>query len=584
MPSTLFVHGGEEFARRVFRDESRGYWSAAFPLVLEKHGYLDFDVAGPEALARPETWARYPVVVVARVPESAWTPEAVEHLRGGPETLVEGPLPRALAQELGLRSQPADPEGHVVLADPALAEAAQSHGWGSGTRLGTATSRPIERAAELEWSSVGAPITEQQATAWRAAGWEAEWWEAPGDVEVIAEWVDAGASSRRGPAIVRRGNLTCCAFGLLAFLGQCHTVPPTEGPEFISWPRSLGLEALVLALIDQMHQRAGCSRLRLLPWPLDSTWVLNVRHDVDRPMSPAAADNILRRHRAAGTAATFYWRASHLGPRRTVRRTVSKALRRRPLAGSSGERTLRALARSPDHEIAHHTEQLWPNGAADQRRIELVSRRAVLGSSSHGDPQCFRWQGAPNLLWAAARNHLYTEFISHGHLHPHRSAALGRDGEISDLSVICLPHHASFDASTTPGDTRADSVRASADQHAERHGMLQVLNHPDINLDELFSVLATLPSDGRLDWTAAQAADWWWRSHTRSNLRFARAGAGVVEITAQKALFGAMLEIAEPDGRVSTVGLALESGRRAFVRGLSDSRPTGRSPLSKALT
>ena len=53
----LFIEAGRDFAGRVYNGERRGYWSSAFPLMLEKHGHMSVEVAGPDACSL-DTFAR----------------------------------------------------------------------------------------------------------------------------------------------------------------------------------------------------------------------------------------------------------------------------------------------------------------------------------------------------------------------------------------------------------------------------------------------------------------------------------------------------------------------------------------------
>ena len=134
------------------------------------------------------------------------------------------------------------------------------------------------------------------------------------DGRLLADWLSP-SPTERSPAILARDGLVGCCFGLFAFLGQSHTVEPFTGMEFRSWPRTEGTEAILLGIIDLLYARGGFTRPRLLPWPEGVNWVLNVRHDVDRAPTPADAEDLIRRHAEAGTAATFYWRARHLRAR-----------------------------------------------------------------------------------------------------------------------------------------------------------------------------------------------------------------------------------------------------------------------------
>jgi hypothetical protein len=551
----LFLHGRSDFARVVYRREHRAYWAAAFVLALEKHGYLAVEEAGPESLGDPALWHRHACAVIARLPESAWTAEAVEALvASGRPALLEGPLPPALREAIGIGAvEPMDREGLLTVTDVALAAAVATRGGPASGRLKGPATRPVPIEPHMAWERIASvPIVPEQAAAWRAAGWDAERWQVSSDLEVLAEWTpDAGGA--RAPAIVRRGPLVACAVGLLSGVGQMHTAEPWEPGEFWTSPRVIGIEQVLLALVDEMHSRAGRVRARLLPWPRGARWVMNVRYDFDRPLSSRQVSGLLDRHDEAGTACTWYWRSRHLGaglPSIDLRR-----LRRRTVSGNGPPRL---VARHPRHEVALHTEALWAGGERERRRLERVIGGPVAGTSAHGDPSCFRFQGAPNVLWAERQGLLYTELVQHAHAHPHCFAALEADGEIRFLDVVCLPHHESFDLSTRPGDVATERLSRMADVFMALGGLMQVMNHPDIHEDELFALLDDLPAQGRLDWTAREAADWWRRTHSREHLQMHLGDDGRVLLRADAEVRGAVVELLHPSGerRLRIVDLA----------------------------
>ena len=134
-----------EEARRVFREERRGYWAAALPVVLEKHGLTSFEestVAGlEEALRRDEVGA----VLVARTAARAETTGVLHRLRRlGIPLLIEGPLPCELHELAGIVSaEPTAAEGAVAITSQ-LASAAAEYGYPAGARItvpGGATGR-----------------------------------------------------------------------------------------------------------------------------------------------------------------------------------------------------------------------------------------------------------------------------------------------------------------------------------------------------------------------------------------------------------------------------------------------------------
>lgn len=557
--SILLIDGGAARAREVYEREGRGDWGQALPLVLEKLGYLGLTMAGPAALADPRSWERHAAILVPRLSAGAWTPRAIALAGSGrAQLLVELP-PHELHDRLGiLTADPAKRDGVVRATEPGLAEAVAAASTMTNAYLQPPRSRPVDRDAGLGWGELGVPIGAEQAERWRRPGWDAERWSLSAETQVLAEWRASDGSGERQPALIRRGSLLASSFSLFGYLGQQTTIQPFAAAEHLIWPRPFALEALLAALLDEMHRRARVPRARLMPWPEGAEWALNVRHDFDRAQSRGQVGRVLAAHAAAGTAATWYWRARHVGGQRS-------AADRWRARGNDGAAVARTVATAPHQEIALHTEQLWLSAEAERRTLEGALGTRVLGSSAHGAPDCFRWQGAPNVLWAERHGLEYTEFISHSHLHPHRFAALRADGTIEPSRVLCLPHHESLDRSTRPGDANVDGVLTAAESHRRAGGLMQVLNHPDLNLAELSEVLRRLPRDGRLDWTAAEAADWWRRSHVLSELRLDLTEDGGVTLTSARGVRGAVLELLQPDGTRQSYSLHIEAGGSVTV-------------------
>lgn len=502
--TVLVILGGRDLERDTFVRERRGYWSAALPCVLEKYG-LPAAVSGPEALADLELLRAHPVRLLARQGTGVWSDALVQRLSELPgTTLIEGPLPAVVATALGVRDiGAASRDGAFQVIDPELREAGSGFGSVPGGTVGTGTARPIPLEQSNLWPNTEAPITQEQASAWRSPGWDVRRLAVDSErTRVLADWLEHGGARERLPVIVESGGLIGCAITLFAFLGQSHTVEPFDGAVHRNWPQTTSVEALLLGLIDLMHARAGANRERILPWPAGHSWSLHVRHDVDRPMTPARANELIYGHWQVGTRATWYWRARHL--------SVGE---HGPDVRAEGNQALRLVSKSDRHEVALHTEQLWNGRERERGAIESVLAAPVRGSSAHGDPTCFRFQGAPNLLWAEQQGLAYTEMISHAHQLPHRWALLEQSGEIRISDLVCLPHHASFERSSADGDITPDEVVNLAGQIVLRGGLLQVLNHPDINLESLLELLASLPRDGRWDATAAEAIEWWRAAH-----------------------------------------------------------------------
>lgn len=559
--SILLISGGDDLAREVYEHEGRADWGQALPIVLEKLGYLGLSTAPPAALADPRSWEHHAVILAPRLPAGAWTPRAIALAGSGKAQLLAELPPRELHDRLGiLAAEPAGRDGIVTATEPELAAAVEATSTLTNTYLQPPRSRPVDRAEGLGWDELGVPIGAEQAERWRAPGWEAERWSLSAEAQVLAEWRDTSGTGETRPALVRRGPLTAASFSLFGFLGQQTTIQPFAHAEHLIWPRPFALEALLAALLDEMHRRARVSRPRIMPWPEGAEWALNIRHDFDRAQSRGQVGRVLAAHNEAGTAGTWYWRARHVsGPRSAADRVRSR--------GSDGANVARLVAGAPRQEVALHTELPWLSGEGERRDLERATGRPALGTSAHGDPNCFRWQGAPNVLWAERHGFEYTEFISHSHLHPHRFSTLRADGTIEPSRIICLPHHESLDRSTKPGDANVDGVLAAAESYRRAGGLMQVLNHPDLNLEELADVLRRLPTEGRLDWTAAEAAAWWRRTHVLSELRLDQRDDGAVTLTSAHGVRGAVLELLQPDGSRERYSLHIEAGGSVTVGG-----------------
>jgi hypothetical protein len=550
MPGLLFLRGDPEQQRRVFRQEKRGLWSSALPLVLEKNGFMAFGEVDEDGLREALAGAAPDCLLVSRLTPEQGVRLAAPLLDWGGPTMFEGPLPRELHAALGITAtRPASGIGSVVAVAPGVSDRAREYGYPAGGHLGPPAVRDAIRNERTDWSRLNVPITAQQAQAWRNIGWDAEIWTVQSDVRVLASWESGGGA--RSPAVVRRGHLTAASFGLFAALGQAHTSEPWDHNEYRSGPRVTGLETLLLALVDDLHAAAGIGRPRVLPWPRGARWALNVRHDFDRFMLPHDVSDLLGLHRELGTSATWYWRSRHLS-----------AGRMRP--NRSGRAAIRLIAANPRHEVALHTEQLW-NGAEKERTIvERAARRPIAGTSSHGDPDCFRFQGAPNVLWAEKERLAYTELIQQAHFHPHRFATLESDGLIRPLEVMALPHHASLDKARDQAMVR--DVLTMGERMIAMGGFLQLMNHPDLNRHALRQSLEGLRRGARLDWTAREVVDWWRRTHVRSHLSITMVSPECFEILSDSAIRDIVIEIRMPGGERRTRVVDLQPGAAAAIR------------------
>ena len=543
MGGVLFIHAGDAHAREVYEHEREGYWSQALPLVLEKHGFLEVEVSdAPERLGEP--LGDFAAVLVARLPDSAWSRDlACTVAEGEVPVLLEGTLPPVVESALGVQTVgPIDEPGYVAAWSSELGWLASGYGLGTTCSLTLHYERPVRREEHLHWSKLPVPISPRQSEVWRAEAWRLRQWTLADETESLAEWVASADDTVRSPVIARRGSLIGCAFDLFSLLGRRHTSEPYEPGEWRTAPRCAGLEAILLGLIDLMYRASRVPRARVLPWPDPAKWARSVRHDFDRPLSAEDTSRTLAAHRRVGTKATWYWRPRH-----------------------AGTDALKLVAEDPQHEIALHTEHPWTDGEREREIVEGASGVRVQGTAAHGASDCFGYQGAPNVLWADENGFLYTELIQHAHVHPHRFATLEVDGRIATRDIVCLPHHQSFDRTTKPGDTFKAESEEALPMWRESAGFLQVMNHPDLNFDELFAWLAEMSTEGCLDWTAAEAAEWWRRTHTIDALRVRTRGTTEVEVMSRDGVEQLAVEILYPDSARTKQVLDLVPGAAGVI-------------------
>jgi hypothetical protein len=518
----LFVGGGNSFARSVFVRERRALWSDAFPFALEKHGFLGVDVAGPDALADPGVSDRYALIIVGRIPPSAWTADVAKRLMAGSAyVIVEGPPPSAVADAVraNVVMPDADRNGTIIGDSGQLVEAALQYGMRPEGTIADFAASPVERVPGLDWQDrARVPIDADTADAWLAPGWDVALLSADAGSEVLARWLTPDGETHA--AIVRRGRLVSLSAGLLGVIGQAYTSPPYPRGQTLKGSGIARVEAVVFGLMDVLHRWTKVARPRLLPWPNGASWVRSIRHDYDRSLTPAETADVLQRHDECGSVATWYWRARH-----------------------ARDPAMQVVAASR-HEVALHSEALWTD-QDERQEVEAALGRRVDGVSAHGTDESFRFQGAANAVWAEEENLVYTEHLDQDHHHPHRLVILDASGRLRPLRVLGLPHHRSFDYSST--EHNGTVIRREPARWIAAAGMLQVMNHPDIHHDAFFAALNEMPSAGRLDWTASRAARWWRRTHVSGNLRIDRTPEGF-EIGSRTGVNDAVLEIQDPDG------------------------------------
>ncbi len=478
----------------------RACWSAGFPVVLEKQGFISFDELYPEALDDPKTLEKYHVLIVTRLQDSTWTNSRIKNIyECNRQCFLEGPLPRPVLEPLGILGyKPIWYDGIIRVLDEHVRRLGAAYGISVGGRL-TGEVRTVfsRRPDGYEWGlAEECLIDKRRATIWGQTPFEFAPWrirdeEAAPDVVAVIEADKAGRGTQ--PAIVRQGAVTASCFDVLGLLVWHHTAEPLSVNEHRAPPSVPGLEGMVFGIIDDMFRRGEANRARIKPWPRGIDWVLNVRHDFDREISATRTAEVLAVHQRHGTVATWYWRGIH---------AKCAAL---PLVSAA-----------TGHEIGFHTERLWFGGANDLKDVQEVVEKPIVGATAHGGHTSFRFQGAPNIEWLLQQNMQYSELPTRQQFLPHFFVNLLPDGGIGKSEMLCLPLHVTIDTTLRPdGKCDVDGVVARIRPIKAAHGFVQIMNHPDMNLEALDQVLDLCHGDANLKWTAADVTNWWRQTHNR---------------------------------------------------------------------
>ena len=250
--------------------------------------------------------------------------------------------------------------------------------------------------------------------------------------------------------------------------------------------------------------------MRVLPWPDGARSARVLRREVfvrpDARELRRRTDDLVRH----GFAATWFWAASAADPLR-----------------------IGSVAARPGQEIALSGERLWGARVSDCEVLAEATGAFPAGATAHASADCFRFQGAPNLIWAEQNGLSYVEVPVRPHMHPYRFVRMLGDGAIVTTPILCLP----------PADPVAQI--AGTDRLSERLAMVRAVG--GLLQLELAPVHAEAPSGhGELDalppretdeivgWTLEHVTRWWLATHVTGRLSLEARADGTGESAARR--------------------------------------------------
>lgn len=456
--------------RSIQDHDGRFYFSAAFEVILKKHGLT---LSDEEVSSFPTA---HEFGFVAR--ESPWQ----EAFRSLP-LVFEGPLAATVCTELGVRIRNITSE-QLDLYD--------QQGSGLGTlRFNLACLRriPVHRFEKTEPYPF---LAKDQRWSPRAFTFQAL------DVAESTEGIIFGVdgSGLRHCIGIRRGPHWVFGVPLFDIMVQHHAIAPY--PDNLNgFSASSDLEPLerwLLMQADLLFRQYRRVCVATAPWPYPKHACLTIRHDFDRPLNGNAPKHRSQRadisrllgcYAKRGIKSTWFWRVA----------TYDEELIARVIAAG--------------HEIALHTEAFTFDQWFDKevRFFRECVGLSIDGYTVHGG------RGAPGCLgqhqigWALASGMRYGELLCQHVTLPTLAVILEND--ILTASDLVLPaRHNSFDVSTRTDDHRLETIlpESAAALAAGQHRV--VMNHPDIHVDQMIAFAETINLQGAWQASMAEVARW----------------------------------------------------------------------------
>ena len=280
-------------------------------------------------------------------------------------------------------------------------------------------------------------------------------------------WVRADGAGPDRPIVLTDGIRTVCGFSILDIIGSSFFMPSAPIALYENRNKCTvhALKQIVLQLVEFTSACSGIELFQIGLWPEGFSSAFTIRHDYDRLIDTRNLESLLKRYADSGVKCTWY-----------------------AMLGRTPVHQLDAI-RAQGHEVALHTKA----STEAQFRTEL-QEFAQLGYevssvTAHGGTDGFGILGERQLGWLLKAKVSAWEILGFESYLPAPLAA-SDSGTMKPTDVLTISCSEALEASTDP---RARSLLQHVREQAKRRlslGMhMQVLNHPDLRREELFSLL-----------------------------------------------------------------------------------------------
>jgi hypothetical protein len=302
-------------------------------------------------------------------------------------------------------------------------------------------------------------------------------------------WADR--DGERQLIAVKKDGVVVLGIALGDILAAGYAFPPLDAGyyQMLATPPGTEVEERFCRIVMDLAAESGVPISLVAPWPEGKRIALTVRHDCDRPLKLKNLLGLLLFYRRWRVRASFGVLQGNLP--RVQRRLIT-------LCG---------------HEINLHSVSCDAQQLVEERRtLEALSRSPVLGFHSHGGAGSAGFLGDRHYEWAQSAGFRYVEMVGRSTRQPHAiNRVIGGLPVMTDL--IAPGVHFSLDAGMADDQHLSEYILSSLDWARRMNAHVVIMNHPDIHLSELRSLLLRiLDSDV---WTATLADVVQWYRATR---------------------------------------------------------------------
>lgn len=293
-------------------------------------------------------------------------------------------------------------------------------------------------------------------------------------------------------------NINFSSFPLLSYLVHFHTMHPLS-EAFFDCPakEAVVIEEVFVKWLHLARTKHGLCYPTVSTWPWSYDYCLTVRHDVDRPMSPDVFEELTRFERDKSLGVSWYWIPGRLDTEQA------------------------SLLQSFGHEIGLHALRVYDkkNEISNVSSV-LTEQERIYGEQYHGGGGGDYWIGYPSIVASIDANLSYTEHVSTIHNYPYYSfPRVDEAGIVSTVGIVGTSHTFSVD-NPANFDPEFKKMRQEKLLEYSANGFnCVILNHPDINLEELKDWVNHMPVSNRLNWNCMQMANWWRATHSIDSLK-----------------------------------------------------------------